>query len=60
MHHKIHRAAIQQFENISTNQHSLTEVIACKEICRPALEEIVQAMENVLILQSWLKTECGM
>ena len=26
----------------STNQHSLTEVIACKEICRPALEEIVQ------------------
>ena len=26
----------------TTNQHSLTEVIACKERCRPALEEIVQ------------------
>ena len=34
-------SAVSQ-KTCSTNQHSLTEVIACKEICRPALEEIVQ------------------
>ena len=51
-------SAVSQ-KTCSTNQHSLTEVIACKERCRLHWKKSFRQQGNVLILRSWLKTECG-